>query len=76
MRFKWCVKRSAALPGRNAWGDVFRWLPEIATGYPPVAPPALKEKAHVLNRPWSKFFKGNPNLTFRTKGETLIVHGF
>ena len=24
-------------------GDIFRWLRELATGYFPVAPPALKE---------------------------------
>ena len=31
-------------------GDVFRWLRKLATGYFPVAPPALKEKSRVLNR--------------------------
>jgi len=31
-------------------GDVFRWLRKLATGYFLVAPPALKEKSHVLNR--------------------------
>jgi len=31
-------------------GDIFRWLRKLATGYFPVAPPALKEESHVLNR--------------------------